>query len=572
MKVLYLNFANQQTAPLPALLAEADGIRKTLAKRQLQQHYLLEIDNYATTQKIAEYLVLYRHHLLMFAFSGHAGRDRLLLQDQTAQAAGIAHLLGQCTQLKLVLLNGCSTKGQVEDLLAVGVPIVVATSAPVEDEKASRFAQRFFQALHEQASISEAFELAIGEVLTLEKVEVTRGLLLENKKTDAPLWGIYYRPENEAALQEGLPTHNSIETPEDFQPNERLTAVLWESLIPHNRRIRNLQEEAEEYGEDIPDGDKHVQILNALPRPIAEHLRKLMAPVESENEGYDKVNANRLGQIATAFSTSMEFVSYVLMAQIWQTAIEQAEQVDIPKSLLEQIQHYLHLGSQEKVTYDFVPMIQALDINLQANKVDYFVAELRGIAQLLETEEVQSALVFLNILRKKLQQDSIAPYEVPALCIRAEDSLAALLKHFCFFTKYTLAAIKSIDVLRYRHLKETQFSHNMVKLMRVFGKLQEDTLDINRSLFNRSVLLLKKQPKADKNDTQELCLSPFIIDENAFDLKTDLSKLYFFSHYKEKAEVYCYKHINRPSDPLLEVSKEKYELIKTQFDTFKALL
>jgi hypothetical protein len=108
--------------------------------------------------------------------------------------------------------------------------------------------------------------------------------------------------------------------------------------------------------------------------------------------------------------------------------------------------------------------------------------------------------------------------------------------------------------------------------MRVFGKLQEEQLSMNRFLFNRSVLLLKKEPKADDNSYQELSLSPFIIDENAFDLKTDLSKLYFFSHYKKNIDAYCFKHINRPGDPMLEISEGKYELIKTQFDVFKKLL
>ena len=178
----------------------------------------------------------------------------------------------------------------------------------------------------------------------------------------------------------------------------------------------------------------------------------------------------------------------------------------------------------------------------------------------------------MNVLRKKLEQDAVAHYELADMCIRGEESLLALFRQLGFLAKYTLAAVKHIDVLHYRHLKDTRFSHAMVKLMRVFGKLQEEQFIINRFLFNRSVLLLKQEEENGQPATRELSLAPFIIDENAFELKTDLSKLYFFSHYKAGSDSYCYKHINRPGDPLLEVSAGKYELVKAQFDTFREML
>ena len=68
--------------------------------------------------------------------------------------------------------------------------------------------------------------------------------------------------------------------------------------------------------------------------------------------------------------------------------------------------------------------------------------------------------------------------------------------------------------------------------MRVFGDLQEDELNMDRVLFNRSVLLLKKDRKASDQETLELNLTPLVFDENAFKPKTDLSRLYFFSYYR----------------------------------------
>lgn len=60
-----------------------------------------------------------------------------MMADAVANANGLARLLGQRPNLQLVFLNGCSTEGQVAELLAQGVKVVIATDAPVNDRKAS---------------------------------------------------------------------------------------------------------------------------------------------------------------------------------------------------------------------------------------------------------------------------------------------------------------------------------------------------------------------------------------------------------------------------------------------------
>lgn len=66
------------------------------------------------------------------------------------------------------MLNGCSTQGQVADLLIQGIPVVIATSAPVTDQTATRFSINFFQALSStNSAIKEAFELGFGAAQAL---------------------------------------------------------------------------------------------------------------------------------------------------------------------------------------------------------------------------------------------------------------------------------------------------------------------------------------------------------------------------------------------------------------------
>ena len=153
MQVVFLTYSNSQANPLPTLMEENEKTYSLLSRRSKQLHFSIHRNAFTTINSIIEYLELYRNEIILFSFSGHAGRDTLLLQEQKANAKGIARLLGMCPKLKLILLNGCSTKSQVVQLLELpNQPVVIATSAPVGDYSATKFATSFFRALSEDTS------------------------------------------------------------------------------------------------------------------------------------------------------------------------------------------------------------------------------------------------------------------------------------------------------------------------------------------------------------------------------------------------------------------------------------
>ena len=107
----------------------------------------------------------YRDRIAIFHFGGHADGYRLLLETAegtpaAADAGGLARFLAQQRGLQLVFLNGCSTEGQVSDLLDAGVRAVIATDQAVEDAMATAFAARFYRGLAGGATIGAAFEEA----------------------------------------------------------------------------------------------------------------------------------------------------------------------------------------------------------------------------------------------------------------------------------------------------------------------------------------------------------------------------------------------------------------------------
>jgi len=570
--ILYITYANHSKDHLKWLTHEYEKVNQYLEAGDRKQHYTLRMEPFVNREKLHSDLVKYRQDLQLFSFSGHAGRDVLLLEDGQANADGIALALQQCTQLKLVMLNGCSTGGQVQQLLEMGIPVVIATSAAIEDDKAAIFAIRFFQALVTQTNIGMAYNFALAEIKSLDKNIVHHRRLFSSKKTDpkAPIWGIFCKEENKEALQFKL-SHSavSLSIPKNYKTNVALTEELWKALIPHSKIIKRRQRFAEEDEEEVDFGDKQTAILNSLPRPIAEHLRKLMCPVEEETKGYDKISLARLQQMMVCYETLMEFLTYLLLCQLWDLLNE--EDFKISDKLSGQIHDFMQLPPNERQCYNFKNLILNILEIYEGRTHEFFIPQFRDLKDLLNTQNpFQDAYFFLHILQSQLKQEELLEnsLEIPQLCQQGEESLIVLVGKLGYLAEYTLAAVKNIDVLRYRHLKQPQFKHYLVKLMRVFGKLQEEELDMNRFLYNRSVLLLKKDEQ-DKKNFQELNLSPFIMDENAFDLKTDLSKLYFFYRYKPNTDVYEYKHVNRPSERMLQVSDEQYDLMKKQFEMFR---
>jgi CHAT domain len=168
MDVLFFAFANDRDNPLPNLEKEDELIYSLLAPRQAQMHFMVHRDSFADLDQITEFLTLYRKRIVLFHYSGHADGNGLLMGGEDAKARGIAELLAQCERLKLVVLNGCSTQGQVRLLQEKNIPVVIATSAPVADNKAAEFSIQFYRSLANQENINEAYDAAKGKVLTMD--------------------------------------------------------------------------------------------------------------------------------------------------------------------------------------------------------------------------------------------------------------------------------------------------------------------------------------------------------------------------------------------------------------------
>lgn len=102
--------------------------------------------------------VFARKTISVFHFAGHANDFELMVsEDQNMNGKAFAEFLGKQPSLQLVVLNACSTKGHVDEILNNGVPVVIATSRAIKDKYAVQFAKTFYTYIGLGKSIFFAF-------------------------------------------------------------------------------------------------------------------------------------------------------------------------------------------------------------------------------------------------------------------------------------------------------------------------------------------------------------------------------------------------------------------------------
>ncbi len=572
MDLIFLSFANSREDPLPSLKEEEESIYGVLARRMALQHYNIHRDGEATTSSIAEYLLLYKDFITVFVFSGHAGRDQLLASDGKANALGIAQLLGQCPRLKLILLNGCSTQGQVARLLALpSKPVVIATSAPVQDRAATQFSISFFQSLVEQSSnVQEAFTAGLAAAQMIAAKPIQRSLDIHDEDDDQPLWGIF--PAEGMPLEWKLPTGNFDRKWMDFKPNQLLYDQLLSAYAAFNQDAQKILDD-EDLGMEGSLRDKRKAILSCLPHPISLHLGKLFAPAKANTNMtfYDQLGLDRLKQMIITYNTTIEFITFVMLAQLWD-ALSQKKFLNINEQYRQTLRDFFLLDKEKRKQYPFFDLIHDIRVLFEENEIPFFIREIQQISQVFnEQSQFYFACLSLETLKKRLRERNIGEQESLQLSMLAEDMLAVILSQIGFTYNYTLTSVKSIDVIKYRHLPKHLYKHKFVKLTQDIIDPSEDVDRMPYVTDICSVILVNE--KEEDIEKKFLNLSPFILDENAFDPKAVVAKLQFFDHYDPLSDTYYFRHVYNPSDPLLAIADQRnYKIVKVQFDVLAKLL
>lgn len=543
METLLLTFANSRDNPLNCLKEEDDEINAVLRKRDSRNDFKLVRDQFATRKNIIGLLREYKEDICLFWFSGHAGRDQLILEDGSAPSDAIARLLGECPKLKLVGLNGCSTNAQTEALLRAGVPMVISTNARVHDEAAAKFAISFFTSFAamtqgnelRDCSVREAFKQALKDASVFSKIEIREKIDLhvrgwggsQNKnvsKSDDSLWELIYS-EKAADL---IDTWRLPKRPLDSTVNKYLRKAL--------------EQIAKNYPETDGQQDTHTDVLlSNLPFTTSEPIRKLLAP-RKDNNGqvfYDKPSLERYRMLLYAYQSIGNLLCFSLLSQLWQVC---ADDKDISglSTIEPDFRDWLITGYMADGRGSMLPFFHRLVGIFRSNKISFFFPELEEALKKMDEEEYSNAFRALEEMIAGSHDAKIGCWD--DLCEETEKNLALVLFCFGFLFRYTLTSVKDINVLYYMHNKVPVFEHAVVPLLQETSLQEKDIRDRReRHLRTASIVL---HHVSDKH--KFLYLSPFIIDENAYTRTAKANPRFCIAYDREK-RYFKFKSISDPS-------------------------
>ncbi len=206
MKTLILCADSFQRTQHIQVTNEVEGLKKLLQDRQ----FATECIYGANLTKIKDAFLQDRDkEVRIFHYSGHAGSEGIELWNTDANGNSLAYAkdlaayIGSMKTVKMVVLNGCSTMEQIQYFTQAGVPIVIATSRPVEDKIAQAFANHFYAHLLASDTLLDAFTKTthlIGADSDLQKiVQQFRGPQFEEAletPEKLPLYQLYPAPDS----------------------------------------------------------------------------------------------------------------------------------------------------------------------------------------------------------------------------------------------------------------------------------------------------------------------------------------------------------------------------------------
>ena len=457
MPIIFTIFANPK-GDLENLSLEQNGIQDALdplvAANRVEHLIRTDTDRAAFFNMVRNRT---ENEFAILHYGGHADQEVLELNDTVASFREMAAEIADRNpeSLQLVFLNGCSTLAQVDDLLQLGIPAVIATSAPISDTRAKDLAIRFYQHIALGESIPQAYESAVrflnsGELSQDRKIPEAplslRGIMLENREDRKFPWGLYIK---EGAVLQGSPLTGK----KTF--NETMVRRLIEAVQGDCEPARRFLERVNQ----IPDwetqdriSDKAKEILAySFVGVIGIQLSKLMAIGKEEtSEGKFRKYIEKCHFTAAC---CLDIVNFALLSRLWE--IQKKHPSTLPESIARRFDAPFEptLKEQFELLATLYPVFKGAGYALP-------IAELAHLEGELATgSDLYKVLEELQALRNKLSKFGFDHAD----CYQVEKRLTSFLIHFRFLVKYKMVSIKHIG---YRQIRKTppRYLHRYAEL------------------------------------------------------------------------------------------------------------
>jgi hypothetical protein len=275
-------------------------------------------------------------------------------------------------------------------------------------------------------------------------------------------------------------------------------------------------------------------VIKNFPWPIGVELRRLFSG------SMRQPGKLRLDQIFKTIERTMQFVSFVMVCQVWYDVISKKA------SLPDQIKNEFAGRFPVLTMGNFCWLIRTLATAYTEQKLEWFLPEMNEQFD----KKFFAALDFWVPERNEIghYQINLDEREIEKRCVEYEEKLTMILNRITFFAKYRLVSVRDIKVIKPR-IHKAVFHHIIDLLNSSDSDFKGQEIDEAIFSDSQSVLLMKSIKSFD----DYLNLSPLIIDTNCetidskekFDLRKDI---FMYTKYRSGHLMYLGTEVTEKCD------------------------
>lgn len=530
--VALILFSNDLDQFLPAVEKERKAIEEALEHFHDTNRLQVIARSAVSIEEVFRLFNRYKGRISLFHFAGHAEGKGLQFntnfqEEEMGQAVGLADLFRREVEngkLQLVFLNGCSTESQLDGLQAAGVPSVISTKHPIDDDKALHLARQFYQNLANTAqpdsfeqptTIQQAYDQALAYLKTKYQVEVstdTRGIKLDFAKADgAEAWTLYTINPTWTLSQE------IAEESKTF--NERLTEDLIRAIEPYSRNAqRFMQTVAKRPGwESVSTMTDNAKLIinSSFVGVLGIQLRKLFA-IGKEPSSEHKQRKYLFNCLLTA-KRALQLLCFALLSKLWD---QQKKQLILLNGAEQQNLQRFFEDEFEPNIQGYVSLLESLWNIFHQHQLEFPLEELTNFTTQLQADsDLRKACDRLQQLQLRLDKSQLSEAD----CFTAERQLSYLLRSLAFLADYKMVSMKSVAYDAMRNADPHYLHHYTALGLDIKQNVNKERVNyVDAPISTDAVLLFKGGYQHSIN------LFPFVIDVNSLTFENG-AKVYFYS-------------------------------------------
>ncbi len=229
------------------------------------------------------------------------------------------------------------------------------------------------------------------------------------------------------------------------QVNETLIRSVFDEMVKYKSSLsKYLIVDEDEEEDDIDYRILGDQVIKNFPWCIGVELRRLFSGSMRE------LDRMRLDQIFKTIERTMQFVSFVMLSQLWKDKMK--GDIKIPENFSKEFENRFKVLSMGNYSW----LIRSVGKLYEDSKMEWFMPEMGENFN----NKFYAALDFWVPERNEIghYQINLNQEEIEKRCVEYEEKLSLILQTITFLAKYKLVSVREIKVQKPKN-REARFHH-----------------------------------------------------------------------------------------------------------------